>query len=203
MGARMSVAVYSRLGDLLRNRNLSVGDLQQQIAMRFELAVDVRTLNRLAHTGRVRRPDLDVAAAVADILGVGLDDIFAVEATPVNGRGLGVDGSVLAGAEDDILDPDQNRRLDDLFEAQDWRTLTDDERRELRALVSEWGHRVNERALRDIAAQRGDPIEQVRAEVAADLDRALAWWAEVQADPARLGALIEEARERQRARVAG
>jgi len=44
----MSVMVYSRLGDVLRTRNLTVGDLQRQIAARFDFAVDARTLDRLA-----------------------------------------------------------------------------------------------------------------------------------------------------------
>ncbi len=38
----ISVMVYSRLGDVLRNRNLTVGELRQRIAARFELAVDAR-----------------------------------------------------------------------------------------------------------------------------------------------------------------
>lgn len=69
--------------------------------------------------------------------------------------------------------------------------------------MAEWGHRANEQALQDIAAKRGQPIEQERADVAGDLDRALVWWEEVQADPARLEALVEEARESQRARAVG
>jgi len=40
--------VYSRLGDALRTRNLTVDDLQCQIAARFDLAVRTRTLDRLA-----------------------------------------------------------------------------------------------------------------------------------------------------------
>jgi hypothetical protein len=44
--------------------------------------------------------------------------------------------------------------------------------------------------------RRNLPLEQVRAEVAADFERALAWWDEVQADPARLEALVNEAQER-------
>lgn len=38
----MSVMVYSRLGDVLRTRNLTVSDLQRQIAARFDFAVDAR-----------------------------------------------------------------------------------------------------------------------------------------------------------------
>ncbi len=75
----MSVMVYSRLGDLLRDKNVTVRDLQQRLAARFGLMVAVRTLDRLARTDRVRRPDLELAAASAEVLGVGLSEIFAVE----------------------------------------------------------------------------------------------------------------------------
>ena len=43
----------------------------------------------------------------------------------------------------------------------------------------------------------------MRAEVLTDADRALGWWREAQADPARLEALVNEARERPRARTVG
>ncbi len=197
----MGIAVYLRLGDVLQNQDLTVSDLQRRIAARFGLAVDVRTLDRLARADRVRRPNLEIVAAAAGVLGVGFDDIFVVRTTSAdtNGPDMGRAGD----EEEDVLDPDQSRRLEDLLEAQDWRTLTGDEHAELRELVAEWGHRANEQALRDIAAKRGQPIEQVRADVAVDLDRALVWWEEVQADPARLEALVEEARESQRVRAVG
>lgn len=197
----MGIAVYSRLGDVLRNQDLTVSDLQRRIAARFGLAVDVRTLDRLARADRVRRPNLEIVAAAASVLGVGFDDIFVVRTTSAETNGPSIGRA--RDEEEDVLDPDQSRRLEDLLEAQDWRTLTGDEHAELRELVAEWGHRANEQALRDIAAKRGQPIEQVRADVAVDLDRALVWWEEVQADPARLEALVEEARESQRVRAVG
>ncbi len=195
----MGVMVYSRLGDALRNQGLTVSELQRQITLRFGLTVDVRTLDRLSQDDRVRRPNLEVAAAAAAVLGVGLDDIFVMRITHADTDGVGMERA----GDEDVLDPDQSRRLGDLLEAQDWRSLTSDERAELRALVAAWGRHANEQALRDIAARREQPIEQVRADVAADLDRALAWWDDVQADPARLEALVEEAREGQRARSVG
>jgi hypothetical protein len=129
-----------------------------------------------------------------------LNDVFAVEAVPVD------DGDVTGAAnnaEDDILDPDQSQRLQALFDLRDQRPLTPDEQAEMRALVAEYGHRVHERGVRELAQRRNLPLEQVRAEVAADFERALAWWDEVQADPARLEALVNEARERQRAHADG
>src|SRR2546423_3312846 len=196
----MSVMVYSRLGDLLRVRNLTVSDLQRQIAARFGLTVDTRTLDRVVRAERVRRPDLEVAAAAAAVLEVSLNDVFAVEAIPVD------DGDAMSAsndAEDDILDPDQSQRLLALFDLHERRPLTLDEQAKMRALVAEYGHRVHERGVRELAQRRNLPMEQVRAEVAADFERALAWWDEVQADPTRLDALVNEARERQRAHADG
>jgi transcriptional regulator with XRE-family HTH domain len=196
----MSVMVYSRLGDLLRVRNLTVSDLQRQIAARFGLTVDTRMLERLARAERVRRPDLEVAAAAAAVLDASLNDVFAVEAVPIDdGDATGAHDN----AEDDILDPNQSQRLQALFDVRERRPLTPDEQAEMRVLVAEYGHRVHERGVRELAARRNLPLEQVRAEVAADFERALAWWDEVQADPARLEALVDEARERQRAHADG
>ena len=178
----MGVTVYSRLGELLRARNLTVADLQDRIAARFGLAVDARTLDRLARSDRVRRPDLEVAAAVASVLDIGLDDIFAVDAVPLGAEDTTDSYDPAEG--DDMLDPEQSRRLSELFDLRDRRPLTEEEQVELNALVAAWGRAVNERGIHELAARRGVPVEQMRAEVLADVERALAWWREVQVDPA-------------------
>ncbi len=175
----MNVMVYSRLGDLLRARNLTVNDLQRQIAVRFGRTVDARTLDRLARAERVRRPDLKVAATAAEALDVSLNDVFAVETAPANAGEPPMDD---LADEEDILDPAQSRRLQKLFDLQDRRSLSADEQAEMRALVAEYGRRVHEQGVRRIAEQRHLPLEQARAEIAEDFERRLAWWAEVQAD---------------------
>jgi len=200
----MSVMVYSRLSDLLRANNLTVRDLQQQIADQFGLAVGMRALEQLARGDRVRRADLEVAAAVAETLGVSLNEIFAVETAPVS-TGLENEGEremdMSDVEEDDVLDPEQSRRLQSLYNRQHRRALTEAEWAEMDELVAAWGRGVYERGVRDIAAQRGQPVEQVRTELAADLEQKLAWRRELEANPARLQALIDEARARQRARA--
>ncbi len=188
----MNVMVYSRLGDLLRARNLTVGDLQRQIAARFGRTVDARMLDRLARAERVRRPDLELAATAAEVLDVSLNDVFAVETGPTDDL----------ADEEDILDPAQSRRLQKLFDLQDRRSLNADEQAEMRALVAEYGRRVYDRGVRSIAAKRGLPVDQVRVEVTADLERMIAWRRELEADPARLEALIKESREHRRAQAA-
>jgi len=47
------------------------------------------------------------------------------------------------------------------------------------------------------------PVEEMRAEVLADVDHALVWWRAVQDDPARLETVVNEAREQQRTRIVG
>jgi len=180
----MGVMVYSRLGDLLRAHHLTVGDLQRQIATRFGLAVDARTLDRLARDERVRRPDVEIAAAAA-VLDARLDDIFAVDVLPLNEDGpIGTDRVV---EEEDILPPEQSWRLSELFDLRDWRPLTDEERAELDALVGEWGRAISEREYTEVAHRRGISVEQARAESLAEIERVLAWWKDVEADPARGG----------------
>ncbi len=198
----MGVMVYSRLGGVLRARNMSVDDLRRQIAGRFNLAVDARTLDRLTCGERVRQPDMETATVAAAVLDLGLDDIllFLVDVMPMGDEGeIGTDR--LDDEEDDVLAPGQSRRLSDLFDLRGRRPLTNDERAELDALVGAWGRAVSERGFRDLARRRGVPVEQVRAEALADVDRALAWWHAVQADPARLKAIVREARGRRRRRI--
>jgi hypothetical protein len=112
-----------------------------------------------------------------------------------------MDGYRLTDEEDDILDPAQSRRLQSLYERQHRRALTEAEWAEVGALVDEWGRRVYERGIHDIAAQRDQPVAQVRADLAAELDRIVTWRRDLDADPARLTALIDEARDRQRVRA--
>jgi hypothetical protein len=85
---------------------------------------------------------------------------------------------------DDILVPEQSRRLSELFDLQDRRHLTEEEQVELNALVAAWGRAVNERGIHELAARRAVSVEQMRAEVLADVERALAWWQEAQANQA-------------------
>lgn len=197
----MSVMVYSRLGDVLRARNLTVGDLQRQIAARFDFAVDARTLDRLARDERVRRPDMEIAAAAAAALDARLDDIFAIDALPRGDEDA--TGADKPHEADDVLSPVQSRRLSELFDLQDDGRLTATERIELDALVAAWGRAVNEQGIRDLAARRGVPVEEMRAEVLADVDHALVWWRAVQDDPARLETVVNEAREQQQTRIVG
>ena len=154
----------------------------------------------MARAGRVRRPNLEIAATVAETLGVSLNDLFAVETVPTDAE-IERDVDEWSDEDDDAIDPEQSDRLSDLFDLQDRRTLTDAERAEMRALVAEWARQVNEQSLHSIAEKRSLPVEQVRIDVAADFDRIVAWHRELEADPARLESLVQESWEQQRARV--
>lgn len=181
----MSVLVYPRLSELLREKNVTTSELARDIEERFGLRVSLRTLERLTHTTPIRHADLELAGAVANVLSVELNDIFMVEATPV--------ADDVEDKADDVLDPDQSRRLRELYDQQGHRSLTDDEWTELDGLVAAYGHRLHERRMRELAQQRGISVEQAERDTAADLADALDWWQEVQSDPARLEALVADA----------
>ena len=57
---------------MLRAHHLTVDDLRSQIAARFGVTVDARTLAWLTRDGRVRRPKSEIVAVAAATLGVGL-----------------------------------------------------------------------------------------------------------------------------------
>jgi len=175
----MSVVVYPRLSELLREKNVTAADLARDIEERFGLRVSQRTLERLTRVTPIRHADLELAAAVANVLGVELNDIFTVETTPI-----------AEDVEDDVLDPDQSRRMRALYDRQGQRSLTDNEWTELDGLVAAYGHRLHERRMREFARRRGISVEQAEREAAADLADALDWWQEVQSDPARLETLV-------------
>jgi len=181
----MGVAVYPRLGELLHERRLTVDELGQQIEARFGMTVDPKVLQRLTHASPIQRADLQVAGATAAVLGVGLDQLFTVEATPVN-----------AGLEEpeSLLSAEQDRRMTELFDRQDRAGLTDAEQAELENLVDQWGHNLHERNVRELAAKRGATVEEVQRELDADLAKALEWWRAVEADPKQRRALVAKAR---------
>lgn len=187
----VSVAVYPRLLELLRAKNLSVAELERQIERHFGLAVDPKTLYRMTYGEPVQRADLEIAGAAAAVLGVGLDDIFEVRATPVD------EGEE---ARSD-LGPQESRRLAELFDRQSRGALSTAERTELQDLVTEYGRRLHERRIHDLAEQRGISLEQALRDAASELDEALVWWRPFTADPERRRAVATRARGR-RARAA-
>jgi len=198
MGA-MSVAVYSRLGDLLRARGLDVEDLRRRIVADTGLEVNARTLASLVGDKRVMRPDIEVAGATATALGVPLDDIFDVRVVPdaveTNGEGDGT-----GAGEWDPLDPERSRRLDDLRALRDERDLDNEESAELQSLVDEAGHAIIERGIQEIAHARGLSTDRVRGEIMEATERSSAAWHALQNDPARMAEEVRAAKERRRAR---
>lgn len=186
----MGVAVYRRLSELLRAKELTVAELERQIENRYGLPVDPKTLYRLASARPVQRADLEVAGAIAAILGVGLGDLFDVHAVPVG------DYEEDGASE---LTPDESGRLAHLFDRQARGALFQAEQDELEALVSTYGRRLHERRLRELAQQRGVPLEEVRREASAQFDDAITWWGSFEAHPAaRRGVAVRARRRRER-----
>ncbi len=201
----MSVAVYSRLGDLLRARGLGVEDLRRRIVADTGLEVNTRALDVLAGDGRVRRPDIEVAGAAATALAVGLNDIFDIHVTSdsnvvdsQNGHG----GDETGPSEWNSLDMEESRRLDNLRALRDERDLDEEESAELQSLVDATNRAVIERGIQEIAQAQGIPADRVRAEIMAAVEWSSALWAALKADPALMAEAVREAKERRAMRAA-
>lgn len=176
----MAVAVFPRLGELLRARNLTLADLEWQIEQRFGVPISPGSLDRLIDAEPVRQADLEAVGAAAEILGVGLDALFDVVAVPTDNA-----------AEISFLEPEQSRRLAELLDRQSYVELTVAEQRELQALVTEYGRRMREHLLEEVARRRGVSIEQARRDSDAAIARALESYRALQADLRRRRSAIQ------------
>lgn len=122
----MAIAVYGRLDELLRERNLTVAELKLQIEVLFGLKADDEALARLTGPDAAHQTDMTLAVAAIRVLGVSLDDLFAVDAGSVDDD--------VSRMQTHIIDPTP-RRIRELLDVQLKRKLSDSERRELEALV--------------------------------------------------------------------
>jgi len=181
----MSVAVYPRLAQLLEERQLSVAELERQIEKRYGLTVNAKTLYRLTEAAPVQRADLEIAGAIAAILKIGLDDLFAVDAVPVEEDGA---------AESRILGPVDSQRMATLVGRQAQRLLTESEWVELEGLVAKYGQLLHERRLRARAQRHGVSLEQEQRETEVHLAHQIDQWPPAEFD-AQQQALIDGAVE--------
>jgi hypothetical protein len=182
----MSVAVYSRLGELLKARNLTVAELGDRITSRYGLVVDAESLRAWVRDAPVQQADLELAGAAAAVLDLSLADLFDVNAIP----DLPEEESLLGEADDE--------RLSELLELQQSRELSDDEATELKALVAEWSRQVRDRWLKVRATIQGISVEQARRELEANVAEASRWWQEFQANPQLRRSVVSKLKRRSR-----
>jgi len=181
----VSVAVYPRLADLLRDKGLTVGDLARQLEEQLALSVDTRTLQRLTQDTPIQRADLAIAGAVATVLGVELGDLFTVDVTRVVPANEAVQRD---------LNAHDSQRLSTLLARQQQGPLSEQNTTELRGLMATYALRLHNRRMREWARQRNIPVEQAQQEAAARFADALAWWDALQADSRRQHELVERAK---------
>jgi transcriptional regulator with XRE-family HTH domain len=182
----MSVAVYPRLGELLRARDLTVAELGRQINLRFGLTVDSASLDQWSRDLPVQRADLELAGAAAAILDVSLADLFEVDLAPS------------LPPEDALLEERDAERLSVLLEKQQAVGCTEAEQAEIRALVAEFSRRARELGLEITGVQHGISVEQARHNADADLEEARQWWTAFQGDPERRQAVVADLKRRRR-----
>jgi len=194
----MAIAVYSRVGRVLEAHEMSLEDLQSQLASRYDVRIDARSLEELIQDGRVQRPDIEIFEAIAAILRVRLDDLLDARAVVVEPDSA----PTLVPAEDVRLDPEDERRLSDLIRLRDWgdHPLTEAEERELEALTAPTARALIDRDIAALASAKGISIATARAQVE-DAARDVAdFWSALTSDPALMAAEIDAARARRQAR---
>jgi hypothetical protein len=184
-----SVAVFGQLDHILRERNLTLADLKRQIEERFDSVIDTAGLDALAGAETLDRANFALIGAITDTLGVTLDDLFAVQASPVR---------VPASPPASFLTERQAHRLHELLDQQGEHKLSADERRELEILVyDEDGRRLIDYYRRKQAQEQGISLEQVRREEAEHIEWAKKRPRQLHADPHHAQDLANRRRQRQ------
>lgn len=171
----MAIAVYGQLDRLLRERNLTITDLKQQIEERYDSVVDTTGLEGLTSAESLNRADLLLLGAITDTLGVTLDDLFAIQASPIR---------VPQSPPASFITERQAQRMHELLTLQGERKLSLDERRELEILVyDEDGRRLVDYYRRKQAQEQGISLEQVKREEAEHIAWAKKRVRQLYADP--------------------
>ncbi len=181
----MSVMVYPLLGELLQGRRMTVIDLAREIARQYGITAERASLERLMQPVPIHRADMTVAGAVAKVLDVGLDDLFDVRAVRDGQDGEG----------EEYLNQSETRILTYLFDCQGQGVITEDEQVRLDALVAKQARLVTEQWLRRIAADQHRTVEDVRAEIDADVQKAHKEWLDFQRDPDKQAEAMERAKD--------
>jgi hypothetical protein len=121
------VAAYSRLSQLLRERNWTVADLLRHLQEQG-VRVDRKTLYRLTSSSPVGKADIALVHRICDVLDIGLDDFFRFAPPLPNGE------------PDEFweLPVAKVQRLNELGQRNNQGELTAAERRELADLVAEY-----------------------------------------------------------------
>jgi transcriptional regulator with XRE-family HTH domain len=180
---------------MLHAAGVDLEALRDEIAARYGLTIDLRTLAALAQDGRVQRPDIEVLEAVALILGVRVDDLLDVRAMEP--------AEAVSASDDVLLDAERDARLRDLAELCDWgdRPLTEAEERELETLIAQAWRALVERDIAAAAQRLSVPSEVAHTYITTQVADAARFWAELGADPTRMATEVKVAKARRQVRA--
>lgn len=178
----MALTVYPRLGELLRERDMSVAELTRRIEQRYGRSVDPKTLYRLTTREPIQRVDIALIFQVAAILDLRIDALFDILALTPEVEFY--DSEEPKG----FLPAAQQQRMRDLFSLDDARGLTAVERAELEQLVALNAQLIHESNVRILATQRGVSVQQVEQEKAQEIEAALLWWNSAEGEALRRSA---------------
>lgn len=190
----MSIEVYPQLGALLAERSLTEEDLARQIRAQFGLRVSVAMVTQLAQQGSLHAANVEVAVAAAQVLGIGLDDLFLSVAHPV------ATDEKRTPYEETATTPSRPSADDNQpvyfkgYTQEEIASLLDDRtygypgidnQEHVDSLIDEYGRALYDRHLEAYADEREITVEQARAEVTASFAEFVEWQRAFEAEPGR------------------
>jgi len=192
----MVMAVYSRLGRLLAARDMALDNLRAELLVRYNLDIDIPSLEALARKERLQQPNIELVAAIAAILEVRLDDLL--DARDVRDEvGAPAEPQQQTDTRAD-LSPAAERRLNHLLYLRDWGNdpLTKEDERELEALTAPVARALIDGDISILAASKGISFAEARAQVEAAAEDAAAYWSALVADPSLMAAEVAKTKTR-------
>lgn len=160
----MRVVVYPRLHQALASKGWTLDDLEERLRERFGPSMRTPPLYWLMLENEpIREVNLEIVAAAATVLGVPLDDLFAIQIVSQDANHV---------RETRVLGMADSRRLSYLLGQG---TLSGAEQSELDGLVSKYGYALRRQRIEERAKKEGRPVEQIRRESDSEIEQTLHW----------------------------
>ncbi len=177
----MRVVVYPRLHQALASKGWTLDDLEERLRERFGPLMRTPPLYWLMLENEpVREVNLEIVAAAATVLGVPLDDLFAIQIVSQGANYV---------RETRVLGMADSRRLSYLLGQG---TLSGAEQSELNDLVSKYGYALRRQRIEERATKEGRPVEQIRRESDREIEQTLHWLQTANDNPDHMNDTIKQ-----------
>ena len=201
----MGIEVYPQLSSVLAERGLTAEDVARQIRDQFGLNVSVTMVTQLAQQGSLHAANIEVAVAAAQVLGIGLDDLFISvahrvatdeERTPLDEKATTSPHSIAEDNQPIYFKGYSQEEIASLLDDHTYEYPGSENQGHVANLIDEYGRVLYDRHLGAYASEREITIKQARMELTTSYAALVEWQRAFEADPKRQEAVRERARNR-------